>query len=682
MVAANSDDAEHLSVCRLCGAYCGIRIEVRGDQVTRVRGDQDHPDSRGYTCTKGRALPALHHDPDRLDHPLLDGVPVEWDRCIDDLADRLGEVRAAHGNASVAAYTGMGSFGDRPGGVAFAQLVAGLDTPQVYTAASVDIFPLWKATELVTGFPREINPLWEPEDSPPLCLVFGQNIVVAHGYATGMLSDPIRRIQGFLRDGGEMWVLDPRRTETAALATRHLAVGPDSDVAILGWLVHSLLVSGHDADELDGWCDPADVATLRDHLAPFTLELACRRSGIDADTLTELLDAIRRAGKVACLSGSGLNFGRHGVVAEWLRWVLMIITGSVDTPGGVKCMRGVVGPLDERDHWDPAPPQGRVEPGPASRPELRRWMGEYPSVSLVDEIEAGHVRALVVFGGNPLTAFPDPERTAAALASLDVLAVAEILHKDLTAMATHVLACADIIEHADVVVRERSAYVPRVVAPRAQRRPAWWIFARLGRAMGIDVLDGIDIDRAGDDDVLRAVVTGSGAAEVFAAGPRGVAAERRDGWVHEKVLAGRTWRIAPPILVERLSEVLAAEPDHGLRLISGRHPARMNSIAYRTGPDRVTADAGFVAVHPDDAAQRGIADRSRVEVASAAGVARLEVRCDERMRPGTVSITHGMGDANVNALVSADTFVDPISGQPAMSGVAVELRPVNADVDR
>src|SRR5215203_85499 len=68
----NVDDQhgdERLSFCRICAAACGIVVRVDGDRVLEVRGDLDHPVSRGYTCPKGRALPAFHHDPDRLDHP-------------------------------------------------------------------------------------------------------------------------------------------------------------------------------------------------------------------------------------------------------------------------------------------------------------------------------------------------------------------------------------------------------------------------------------------------------------------------------------------------------------------------------------------------------------------------------------------------------------------------------------
>ena len=144
--------------------------------------------------------------------------------------------------------------------------------------------------------------------------------------------------------------------------------------------------------------------------------------------------------------------------------------------------------------------------GAASRPELPRRFGEYPCAALVDEIEAGNVRALVVVGGNPLIAFPDRDRTQAALASLDVLAVADVVETDTTELATHLLPVAGQLERADVPwmldayqPAIATQYTPAVVPPGADRRLMWQAFAELGRRLGVSVLPrGIDPDTATD----------------------------------------------------------------------------------------------------------------------------------------------------------------------------------------
>src|SRR4030095_6308194 len=120
-------------------------------------------------------------------------------------------------------------------------------------------------------------------------------------------------------------------------------------------------------------------------------------------------------------------------------------------------------------------------------PDLPRWAGQYPCAAMVDEIEAGNLRALLILGGNPLTAFPDPERTARAFRSLDVLAVADILDHELIALATHVLPATAQLERADLPMIEGPSlstgtqFTEAVVAPVAERRPVWGMLGALGR---------------------------------------------------------------------------------------------------------------------------------------------------------------------------------------------------------
>ena len=82
------------SFCRICTAVCGILVDVAGEDVVRVHGDQAHPFSHGYTCPKGRALPQMHHHAGgAFERPLRrvgDTLePTTWDDCLDDLATRL-----------------------------------------------------------------------------------------------------------------------------------------------------------------------------------------------------------------------------------------------------------------------------------------------------------------------------------------------------------------------------------------------------------------------------------------------------------------------------------------------------------------------------------------------------------------------------------------------------------------
>ncbi|HEY8217973.1 MAG TPA: molybdopterin dinucleotide binding domain-containing protein, partial [Acidimicrobiia bacterium] len=524
--------------------------------------------------------------------------------------------------------------------------------------------------------------VWDPDRSS-LLLLFGTNPVVSHGYGT-TLADPVTRLRDFRARGGRLWVADPRRTETAALADVHVAIRPGTDHHLLAWLIRELLEDGADPVELTRHCDPADVDRLIVALARFDSATVVAATGVEEPVLNRLRDEVRSAGRVAAMCGTGVTMSRDGVVAEWLRWVLLIVTGSADRAGGMRCNQGWLFPLDDRDWAQLIRSDGAREPGPRSRPELPRWLGQLPCVALADEIEAGPLRVLLVAGGNPLTAFPEPERTRAALERLDALVVLDVVASELSAIATHVLPVAGQLERADASMLENVAFAngtqhtPAVVPPAAQRRPAWWVVAQVASRLGIDVLGGADPHRCTDEDLLRTIAAGSrgGYEALVTAGPHGVRAPDRYGWVHDGVLPHGRWRLAPTELVDRLGSIAA--PDPGLVLAPRRRARSMNSARY-VAPADVLREPVDIRMHPGDVAGRGLADGRRVVVRSAHGTLEGVVRADPAVGAGVVSCTHGDVHANVGRLTSARVDVDPVTGMPRASGVAVTVEATPQD---
>jgi anaerobic selenocysteine-containing dehydrogenase len=531
-----------------------------------------------------------------------------------------------------------------------------------YTAATVDNAPVLLAAELVTGNPM-MNPVWEPSE-PGLLILVGTNPVVSHGYGT-TLADPVRFLHNYRTSGGRIWVLDPRRTETAAHADGYLAVVPGSDVAVLAALVREVLDSGADQNELERYCTPADVAVLTEAVAPFTIERAAAIADVPAEELHRLVADIRaNPGRMAMFCGTGTTMARDGVLADWLRWVLLIITGSLDRQGGMRFNQGVV--------MQPQPPRSPAAgpiPGPASRPELPRVAGQIPAVAMVDEIEAGNLRALIVTGGNPLSAFPEPDRVRAALTKLDALVAIDVADNELTRLATHVLPATGQLERADLSLAEHVAmrsgmqYTEAVLPPVAERRPVWWMLGELAFRMGRDMLGGVDPDQLSDESFLRRLL-GHGpldADAVVAAGPSGLMVEPNYGWVHDTMLPDGRWGLAPPVLIDRLAHW--RDPEPGLVVIPRRTMGWSNSVEF-------VADTSPIArVHPETAAGH----EGLVSIRSAHGELDAELLLDERVRPGVISLTHGHGGASPGRLTSSTVDVDPLTTMPWASGFPVEL---------
>jgi anaerobic selenocysteine-containing dehydrogenase len=330
---------------------------------------------------------------------------------------------------------------------------------------------------------------------------------------------------------------------------------------------------------------------------------------------------------------------------------------------------GYLARLDERSRL---PATGPTRPGPPTHPGIAPLMGEWPAAVIPAEIEAGNLRALVVLGGNVVTALPDTARVLAALPRLDVLAVVDIAHTPTTALATHVLPTHAQLERPDLPLlndlynsTRMVQLTPAVLPPHPDRRSGWWVLARLGRMLGVDVLpDGLDPDALGDDELLDLVAGVDTMRALRAADPPWLTAPSP---VHDWVLPqlpAAPWDLAPAPLVEQLVGLPDPPP---LVLVPRRLPKRFNGRALGTegGPE--------VLVHPDDARAAGITDGDRVEITSATGSLVLPARISNALRPGAVSINHGWTDANVNVLVSSRDL-DPLTGMPRMSGTAVSLR--------
>ena len=659
---------DELSYCRICAAACGIVVTVDGNRVVRVRGDEDHPVSRGYVCSKGRGLPAWHHSPDRLDRPRLHGRDVPWSELLRDLAERLALIIGATGPDAVALYLATGLAYDAAGQIAAAQWLPSIGSRTFLTAVTVDNAPALVAAQLVSGQPM-LNPVWDPT-AAGLTIFVGTNPVVSHGYGTA-LPDPIRYLREYRARGGRVWVLDPRRTETAAQADVYVPVRPGADVAVLAALANALLERGADERELRDHCDATELAALRTALARFTIERAAATADVDGALLEQLVADVRsHPGRVAMHCGTGVTMSRDGVLAEWLRWVVLIASGSLDRAGGMHFHRGVIQRLRRRQPTAAAP-----DPAARTRPELPRVLGQVPAVALADEIEAGHIRALFVTGGNPLTAFPEPARLEAALRRLDVLAVIDVAGNRLTEIATHVLPATGQLERADVTLAELTALrsglqaTRPVVEPGAERRPVWWMFAALNRAMGRTARGGTDPDELRDEDYLRGVLAHStlDADAVFAAGPRGIDTPVEHGWVHAELLVDGRWSIAPAPLLDRLATYADPKPAPFL-LAPRREMARSNSITYGA-----VAPGPVVRMHPDAAPANGtglvalVTDHGHVTSAFVA---------DPTVRPGVISMTHGHTDENPGDLTSAHIAVDDLTAMPRVAGLEVDVAEV------
>jgi anaerobic selenocysteine-containing dehydrogenase len=572
----------------------------------------------------------------------------------------LRAIVAESGPDAVGTYMGNGTGFDSAGAIVALRFVRALASRSTYTALTLDCPAKPLIAELMASDHR-LSPVVDNAHAG-LVMYVGSNPVVSHGH-THIITDPVVHLRE-QTSRGEVWVIDPRRTETARLATRHLRPRPGTDYAILGYLVNELLGAGADFTYLREHATGVDV--LAAAVAQFDVASAAAVTGIDARELAELVATIRVHGRVAVQTGTGTTMSAAANVTEWFAWSLQVVTGSLDRQGGCLFNAGFYQRIDCR-------PPVMVGPGtgPPSRPELPGRFGERPSVAIPDEIEAGQLRALLVFGGNPVSSLPDTARAVRSLRGLDVLAVFDIVENDVTSLATHVMPCTAPFERADISLtadlwssRRVGQYTGPVVAPQSDRRPMWWWIAHMARRLGLEVLRP-DPDRCDDDAVLGPVADASLSTfstlqleGVVDAGPL------VPGWVTEQVLPEGRWRLAPPELIAQLGSLGPIAP---LVLIPRRQTKHLNSCFRELG------DRPDCLMHPADASKANVEDGTQVRVTGGDRTIVCTARVSLDIAPGSISVPHGFDHPNVNRITSTTSAVDPLTGMPQLGGLPVTL---------
>ena len=226
--------------CTLCEAHCGIKVEVEGRKVLRITGDPDDSLSQGYICPKAAALRDLYEDPDRLRRPVKrvgdEFVEIGWDEAIAFAAEGLRRIQERDGRNAVATY--LGNPGAHSSGALAAFLIRGLlRSENNYSATSTDQLPQHRSSHEMFGH-LAVLPIPDIDRTDHM-LVLGANPAVSNG---SIMTAPgaRHRLRAIIERGGKVVVVDPRRTETVAHASEHVAVKPGGDPFLLLGMLHTL----------------------------------------------------------------------------------------------------------------------------------------------------------------------------------------------------------------------------------------------------------------------------------------------------------------------------------------------------------------------------------------------------------------------------------------------------------
>lgn len=671
--------------CRLCMVQCGVAVDIADNRVVRIKGDFEHPLTRGYTCPKGRAMGQVLHHPDAIDRPLMrkDGVlvPVSWDEALDDVAARLRGTIDANGANAVGMYFGSGLGVDAAGYAMEEAFHAALGAPPKFSPLTND----GTAKAMVAGAMTGSFALGPRTDyaAVELLIYVGTNPMVSHAHNTGMFNPGIKIKEVAAR--GEVWTIDPVLTETARMATRHIAPHPGKDYAILAWIVRELIDHG----PLTPKQPVQGLERLRETLEGFDRTQAAAIAGVSEQECQDLLDAIRAHGRCAIETGTGITMSAGANLAQFFAWTIMVLTGSMNQAGGAWFHPGVI---YQFEHFELPIMDSPFSPGAPTRPDVQGIMGEWPCAVLPNEIEAGNIRAFFNFGGQIVRSFPDTNALTAALGRLDLHVNTDIVHNESTALATHVLPPKYGLERAEFTRWDtlhwnaNLQYSPALVEPRGERRSAWWIISQVMRRAGLAVPDHVPLDdrEPGADAFMLSKLMEYGRcsfAEVqekrYVEFPIEFPAE----WVERHFARLGGWRLAVPEILAQWEGMRAADAAELAQIQQGR--PRPLVYSPRRQRRKLNASLDFlgepaeILLHPETAESRGITDGMRVRIFNKAGEITMAARLDPTIVRGVVSIPHGHGDANVNFLTSTHD-IDPLGGMAHYSGVEIEIEPASA----
>jgi anaerobic selenocysteine-containing dehydrogenase len=693
--------------CRICESLCGLEVTLEAGEVREIRPDKENVATRGFACVKGLKQQQLFSSPDRVRHPLkrvgTHYERISWEQANAEIGEKVQKLRGACGPDSIGLYVGTAAgFGLlHP---IFAQgFMNGVGSGSIYASATQDCSNKFAVARETYGFPFT-QPF--PDLDHCRCLVIvGANPVVSK-WSFLQVPNVIKRLRAIESRGGKVFVVDPRRTETAKAAGQHIFIRPGTDVFFYLAFLNELLArsarsEGRGGEKADGGKAGVDRDRVRRFMkgfeevervvAAWTPERAARVTRIPPETLRDLVAAYAEADGAALYSSTGVNMGGNGALSFWLQEVINAVSGNLDRRGGTLLGKGILdfAKLGRRTGFGLRRDRSRIGNFPTVN-------DAFPGGVMADEILTPgerQLRALFVTGGNPLITMANSRRLRSAFEELELLVVLDILPTETASLAHYVLPTTTPLERPDLpfafplfMGMQSRPYLQatrRIVEPRGEQRDEATIYLGLARACNaplfgswatqrsLEVLLKANSWRPGrgreeqpalPQELLMSAIlrlTGNGSFKALLREPHGrLRPEHPVGEYLGKAVATEDGLIdlAPAALVaqtarlEAIFEKELAGQDR-FRLITKRHVKTHNSWTHND-PDFVSGSrhTNYLYMHPADAERVGIAHGELADVISKTGMVRVPAHHLEDLQPGTVALPHGWGHQHARGL--------------------------------
>lgn len=699
------DDIQILkSVCRICHGGCGAILYVRDGRLVRVKGDPESPLNKGWMCIKGLNTPEITHHPDRLIKPLRrkgergsgKWEEIPWEEVLDDIASKVDRIRRESGPESVAIGQGTG----RHHFLHVIRFANALGTPNWYEPGLAHCFiPRITVSNLTYGGFVVADYYGEV---PPKCILFwGHNPLVSG--PDGELSIAVRRA---LNKGAVGISVDPRRSETAKRCVLWLPVRPGVDAALALAMINVLIKEKiYDKEFVEKWT--VGFEKLKDHVASFTPEWAETITWVPAADIVKA-SRIYAATRPSVIEwGVSIEHGTNSLQTVRAIAILRALTGNIDIPGGDILGMNIVRAYPTlRDKLPQEMQKKRL--GAESFKLLGGWRAFMPSAHIPTVLtamrtgEPYRIRALLIFGSNPLVTIANSKEVYESLKKLDLMIVVELFMTPTAAMADYVLPAAFWPEVEQVIayplVADNIVMAQQKAIQIGQCRQDEWIMDELAKRLNLP----------GSEESLEEVMN-------YQLAPLGITFQdlRKKAFIYPphtyrkyekhgfKTPSGKielyckalermgydplpTYKEPPesPLQTPELTAQFPYVLTTGSRRIEFFHSEhrQIQSLRKRRADPQVE-------IHQDTAAKHGINNGDWVIVSSPRGSIRLKALLTEDIHPKVINVDHGWWfpektgpdygflESNANVLTSNAPPYDPAFGAYQLRGLLCRIEP-------
>ena len=712
--------------CRICESLCGLNVEVEENEVLSIMPDFDHVATRGFACPKGLKQHKLYSTEDRLQFP-LERKEGEWNRtswksAISEIGTKVKQIQSMHGKDSVAMYVGTAAgFGAlHP---IFAQgFMDGLGSNNMFSSASQDCSNKFAVSDLMYGYPFTLT---FPDLLHTNCLIIvGANPVVSK-WSFLQVPNPSLHLKEMERRGCKIYIVDPRRTETAKIAGKYIAIRPGSDVFFYLSFLNELV-------DQDG----VDVLHIEEHIknSQTVVELAkkwpsertSRLTSIPTTTLKEMVLSYRESTGSVMYSSTGVNMGKHGSLSFWIQECINVLSGNLDRKGGALVGKGIID----------FPKFGKKN-GKLTRLDKTRLHGfhsvndAFPGGLLADEILTpgnGQIKALFVTGGNPLITMANSNRLRSAFQKLELLVTLDIYPNETGSVGHYMLPCTSSLERPDLpfifplmLGLQTKPYLQAtraIIEPKGEQRDESSIYLDLCKASGVSIFESTVTQKLLEflmwvHSKWKRKITKSLPQEFLLhlllklSGQKGFKRLLKfaNGFlmpdhVPGSLIPARIYTddqkidLAPKRLIDAALDLekyfeKESKSRSNFKLITKRavttHNSWTHNIAEFTQGERHT---NYVYMNSSDANSLKVKSKDLVEVSTGSGSIILPVKINDDLQPGTVAVPHGWGHQSSNMKVAKKTkgvnvnilakdgieSLEKVSGMSQLTGLDVSLR--------